>query len=59
MKLKVILLLFMLSVSSGFAQKGKLASADKKFDNLAYIDAIDIYKKVAEKGINLLIYFKN
>ena len=50
MKLKVILLLFVLSVSSGFAQKGKLASADKKFDNLAYIDAIEIYKKVAEKG---------
>ena len=50
MKIKVILLLFVLSVSSGFAQKGKLASADKKFDNLAYIDAIEIYKKVAEKG---------
>lgn len=50
MKIKVILLLFVLGISSGFAQKGKLASADKKFDNLAYIDAIEIYKKVAEKG---------
>lgn len=50
MKIKVILLLFVLSISSGFAQKGKLASADKKFNDLAYIDAIEIYKKVAEKG---------
>ncbi len=40
----------MLGISSGFAQKGKLASADKKFNDLAYIDAIEIYKKVAEKG---------
>ena len=52
MKLKVLLLLFVLSVSTGFAQKGKLASADKKFDNLAYIDAIEIYKKVAERGFD-------
>jgi outer membrane protein OmpA-like peptidoglycan-associated protein/tetratricopeptide (TPR) repeat protein len=50
MKIKVILLLFVLGISSSFAQKSKLASADKKFDNLAYIDAIEIYKKVAEKG---------
>lgn len=50
MKIKVILLLFVLGISSGFAQKGKLASADKKFNDLAYIDAIEIYKKVAEKG---------
>ncbi|MFD2909027.1 flagellar motor protein MotB, partial [Flavobacterium ardleyense] len=50
MKIKVILLLIVLSISSSFAQKGKLAAADKKFDELAYIDAIEIYKKVAEKG---------
>jgi len=50
MKLKLILLLFVLSISSSYAQKIKLASADKKYDELAYIDAIEIYKKVAEKG---------
>ncbi len=50
MKIKVILLLTILSISSSFAQKGKLTSADKNFDNLAYIDAIEIYEKVAEKG---------
>ena len=50
MKLKLILLLFVLSISSGFAQKVKLSSADKKYDNLAYIDAIEIYEGVAEKG---------
>lgn len=50
MKIKVILLLLVLSISSTFAQKSKLAAADKKFDDLAYIDAIEIYKKVAEKG---------
>ena len=50
MKIKLILLLFVLSISSSYAQKIKLASADKKYDELAYIDAIEIYKKVAEKG---------
>lgn len=50
MKIKVILLVLVLSISSSFAQKSRLAAADKKFDDLAYIDAIAIYKKVAEKG---------
>ena len=50
MKIKVILLLIVLSISSSFAQKSRIAAADKKFDNLAYIDAIAIYEKVAEKG---------
>ena len=50
MKIKVILLLIVLSISSSFAQKSRITAADKKFDNLAYIDAIAIYEKVAEKG---------
>lgn len=29
---------------------GRLASGDKKYDKYAYIDAIEIYEKVAEKG---------
>jgi outer membrane protein OmpA-like peptidoglycan-associated protein/tetratricopeptide (TPR) repeat protein len=49
MKIKVIVLLI-LSFTSVLAQKTKLATADKKFDNLAYIDAIEIYEKVALKG---------
>jgi outer membrane protein OmpA-like peptidoglycan-associated protein/tetratricopeptide (TPR) repeat protein len=32
------------------AQKGKIASADKKYDNYAYIDAIQTYERVANKG---------
>ena len=49
MKIKVIVLLI-LSFTSVLAQKTKLATADKKFDNLAYVDAIEIYEKVALKG---------
>ncbi len=33
-----------------YSQKAKLANADKKYDNYAYIDAIKTYEKVAEKG---------
>lgn len=39
--------LFSLNV---FSQKSKLKSADKKYANLAYIDAIKTYEKVASKG---------
>lgn len=33
-----------------YSQKAKLATADKNYDNYAYIDAIKTYEKVAEKG---------
>jgi outer membrane protein OmpA-like peptidoglycan-associated protein len=33
-----------------FSQSSKLASADRKYDKYSYIDAIEIYEKVAEKG---------
>ena len=35
---------------SGYAQKTKIALADKKYENFAYIDAIKTYEKVAKKG---------
>ena len=41
------LLLFAITVK---AQNGKVKKADKKFENLAYIDALEIYKDIAEKG---------
>ncbi|MCL6296445.1 OmpA family protein [Jejuia spongiicola] len=33
-----------------FAQKGQVKKADKKFESLAYIDALEIYENVANKG---------
>lgn len=42
-----ILNLFAVSI---YAQKGKIASADKKYDNYAYIDAIKTYERIAKKG---------
>ncbi len=33
-----------------FAQKSQVKKADKKFENLAYIDALEIYESVANKG---------
>lgn len=51
MKLKYFVIITCLfSFSSNFAQKAKLGSADEKYKSLAYIDAIAIYEKVAEKG---------
>lgn len=52
MKNKVIvpLLYLMLLSTSVFAQEGQIQRADKKFDKLAYVDAREIYLKVAEKG---------
>lgn len=37
-------------VSVTFAQTSQLNSADKKYAKYSYIDAIEIYEKVAEKG---------
>lgn len=47
------LLYFALSFAfavQGFAQEAKIAKADKQYDNYAYVDAIAIYERVAEKG---------
>ncbi|MGA9638317.1 OmpA family protein [Flavobacterium sp.] len=52
--MKNILLLYITVVSvfsqNIYSQKAQLASADKKYDNFAYIDAIKTYERVAEKG---------
>jgi outer membrane protein OmpA-like peptidoglycan-associated protein/tetratricopeptide (TPR) repeat protein len=42
-----ILNLFAVSI---YPQKGKIASADKKYYNYAYIDAIKTYERIAGKG---------
>lgn len=34
----------------GYAQEKQLKKADKKYDNYAFINAIEIYEKVAEEG---------
>ena len=44
-----IAILSLFSLNS-FSQKSKLKSADTKYNNLAYIDAIKAYEKVAQKG---------
>jgi len=50
MKIKAILIITLFSIGSIYSQIGKQARADKKYDNYAYIDAIEVYEKVAEKG---------
>lgn len=49
MKLK-LLLFFFFSISVAFSQKREIKAADKNFDQFAYINAIKIYKNLAEKG---------
>ena len=44
------LILTILGCSFAFAQKAKLASADKKYDSYAYVDAIKTYERLAAKG---------
>ncbi len=50
MKLKYILFTCLFGFVSMTAQKARLGSADKKYESLAYIDAIKVYEKVAEEG---------
>ncbi len=52
MKIKTIIystILFAIAHIS-FAQKAKVAGADKQYDRYAYVDAIATYERVAEKG---------
>ena len=46
----LIYTLLSLFVLVGYAQEKKLAKADKKYDSYAFINAIEIYEKVAEEG---------
>ncbi len=52
MKNYILLYITIISVFSFncYAQKSQVASANKKYDNFAYIDAIKTYERVAEKG---------
>ena len=50
MKAKYTLILLVGITLSAFGQSSKLKTADKKYDTFSYIDAIEIYEKVAEKG---------
>ena len=52
MKIKYFVYIVLISLISlqGYAQKAKVAAADKKYDQFAYVDAIATYERVAEKG---------
>jgi len=41
-----------------FGQTSQLKTADKKYEKYSYIDAIEIYEKVAEKGHKSAELFK-
>ncbi|MHC0447883.1 OmpA family protein [Flavobacterium sp. 3-218] len=43
---------------SSHAQQSKINAADKKYDSYAYVDAIKIYEKVADKGYKSEDMFK-
>lgn len=55
---KIFTLLFIGFCLIGFAQNSKLRNANKKYENYSYIDAIEIYEKVAEKGHKSADLFK-
>nr|WP_315222314.1 OmpA family protein [uncultured Flavobacterium sp.] len=52
MKIKKLLctVFLVLFTIKGVAQKERISNADKNYDKYAYIDAITIYEKVADKG---------
>lgn len=52
MKNFILLYITIISVFSfnSYAQKTRLNTADKKYDNFAYIKAVSTYERVAEKG---------
>jgi len=58
MKIRFILALALISTASLFGQKVQVAKADKKYDKFAYIDAIEIYERVANKGYESPDVFK-
>ena len=51
-------IIFLALYCVGFSQTAQLASANKKYDKYSYIDAIEIYEKVAEKGYKSAELFK-
>jgi outer membrane protein OmpA-like peptidoglycan-associated protein len=56
---KIFSLLLLLSIiSNAFGQETKLNKANKKYDKYSYVDAIEIYEKVAEKGYKSVELFQ-
>lgn len=48
---KIFQILFLITVSWGmYAQESRVKKADKQYESYQYIDAIETYKKVVEKG---------
>ena len=60
MKNYILLLITIVSVFSfnSYAQKAKLANADKQYNSYAYINAIKTYEKVANKGYKSVDMFQ-
>ncbi|MFW0739976.1 OmpA family protein [Flavobacterium sp. T12S277] len=52
MKIKNLIYSSLMSIIAfqGYAQKAKVAAADKEYDRYAYVDAIATYERVANKG---------
>jgi len=56
---KIFSLLILLSIiNNAFGQETKLNKANKKYEKYSYIDAIEIYEKVAEKGYKSVELFQ-
>src|SRR5690606_19820248 len=51
-------IIFLALYCVGFSQSAQLASANKKYEKYSYVDAIEIYEKVAEKGYKSAELFK-
>ncbi len=55
-----VLALIFVSFSTGlWAQKNKLRKAEKQSDNLAYVDAREVYLKIVEKGYTSAQVYQN
>lgn len=52
------LICLLLITTLGFAQEGKLSKAEKQFDQYNYVNAQEIYQKVADKGYESADLFK-
>lgn len=60
MKIKILLYLLLSVLSAGtvFAQERQIQKANKKFNDLSYIDAISVYERVANKGYKSVELFQ-
>lgn len=59
MKIKTQIVFVVLLISfSSFSQDAKIKKANTQYDNLAYVDAIKTYKKIAEKGYKSVELFQ-